>query len=243
MLDGRPHVVIVGGGFGGLYAARVFKHAPVRVTLIDRRNHHLFQPLLYQVATAGLNPSNIAAPIRRVLRRQPNAEVLLAEAEAVDLKRRRLTFPDGGMSYDFLILATGASHSYFGHDEWARHAPGLKSIEDALEIRRRVLSAFEVAERETDSERRRQWMTFVIVGGGPTGVELAGALAEISRHTLAHDFRHIIPAQARVVLIESAPRVLPAYVESLSKKAERQLTALGVEVQTGYRSQGLTSRA
>jgi len=231
--DPRPRVVILGGGFGGLTAVRALRKAPVRVTVVDRSNHHLFQPLLYQVATAALNPSDIAAPIRRVLRAQKNAEVLLAEARAVDVAGKRVILADGEVPYDALIVATGATHSYFGHDDWERFAPGLKSIDDALEIRRRILSAFEAAEREPDPERRRAWMTFVIVGAGPTGVELAGTLAEVARHTLARDFRHIDPAQARVLLLEGTPRVLPVYVADLSAKARAQLERLGVEVQTG----------
>jgi NADH dehydrogenase len=231
----RPRVVIVGGGFGGLYAARALRRAPVEVILIDRRNHHLFQPLLYQVATAALNPSDIAVPIRSILRRQKNATVLLGEARSVDIGARRLVLDTGPLPYDYLILATGVTHSYFGREDWAPYAPGLKSIEDAIEIRRRVLLAFESAEREPDDARRRQWMTFVIVGGGPTGVELAGALAEIARHTLARDFRRIDPSQARVVLVEGLDRVLPPYPPVLSEKAKLQLERLGVEVRTGAR--------
>src|SRR5512135_3276953 len=228
-----PRVVIVGGGFAGLAAARELAAAPVRLTVIDRRNHHLFQPLLYQVATAALNPSDIASPIRRILRGQENVEVVLAEATAVDVAARAVVLADGSVPYDYLIVATGATHSYFGHDDWARFAPGLKTIEDALDIRRRVLFAFEAAEREPDPDRRRAWLTFVIVGAGPTGVEMAGALREIARHALARDFRHIDPTQARVILLEGAPRVLPVYVESLSEQARRQLAGLGVEVRTG----------
>src|SRR5262245_21473234 len=235
----RPEVVIVGGGFGGLYAAKGLKGAPVHVTLVDRRNHHLFQPLLYQVATAGLNPADIAAPIRSVFRGWPNVSVVLAEAMAVDLGARRLLLADGQLFYDYLVLATGATHSYFGHDDWARLAPGLKSIEDALDIRRRVLLAYEMAERERDIERRREWMTFVIIGGGPTGVELAGALAEISRQALAREFQHIDPTQARILLIEGEPRVLPPYPPGLSAKARTQLERLGVEVRTGVRVTGI----
>src|SRR4051794_39604605 len=230
----HPRVVIVGGGFGGLVAARALRAAPVRVTLIDRQNHHLFQPLLYQVATAALNPSDIASPIRRILRDQRNAEVLLEEATAIDLGSKQVIVAGAEpIGFEYLIVATGATHSYFGHDEWAPFAPGLKSIDDALEIRRRVLYAFEIAEREEDPERRHAWLTFVIVGAGPTGVELAGALSEIARHALARDFRHIDPAQARVILLEGSPRVLTAYVEPLSKKARDQLVALGVDVRTG----------
>lgn len=231
--DPRPHVVIVGGGFGGLYAAKALRGAPVRVTLLDRRNHHLFQPLLYQVATAALNPSDIAMPLRAIFRRQRNVSVLLADAVRIDPAARKVILADGGVPYDRLILATGATHSYFGRDAWAPHAPGLKSIEDALEIRRRVLLAYEAAEREPDPARRRAWLTFVIVGGGPTGVELAGALAEISRHALAKDFRTFDPAQARVVLLEGAPRVLQAFPPELSEKAREQLARLDVEVLTG----------
>jgi NADH:ubiquinone reductase (H+-translocating) len=229
----EPHVVIVGGGFGGLAAARALARAPVHVTLLDRHNHHLFQPLLYQVATAGLSPAEIASPIRRILSDQRNVTVLLAEATAVDPEAKRVRLTDGDLSYDQLILATGATHSYFGRDDWSMHAPGLKTLDDALEIRDRVLLAFEKAEREEDAERRRQWLTLVVVGGGPTGVEMAGALAEIARHTLPGDFRHIDPTSARVVLVEAGPRVLPAYPADLSESARAQLEALGVHVWTG----------
>jgi NADH dehydrogenase len=229
-----PRVVIVGGGFGGLEAARALARAPVRVVVVDRRNHHLFQPLLYQVATAALSPGDIAAPIRAVLRHQENAEVFLGEVSAVLPEHRAVALEDGAeLSYDFLVLATGATHSYFGHDEWAPLAPGLKTIEDAVEIRRRILLAFERAEREPGEEERRALLTFAVVGAGPTGVELAGALAEIARRTLAADFRHIAPESARVVLLEAAPRVLPAYSEKLSRAARAQLERLGVEVRTG----------
>jgi NADH dehydrogenase len=230
-----PHVVIVGGGFGGLYAARALRRAPVRVTLLDRRNHHLFQPLLYQVATAALNPADIATPIRSVLRRQKNATVLLAEVRSVDVAAKKVLLDRGELSYDYLIVAAGATHSYFGHDEWAALAPGLKTIEDALEIRRRILLAYERAERESDPEARRAWLTFAVVGAGPTGVELAGALAEIAKHALKRDFRRIDPEQARVVLIEGLDRVLPQMVPVLSEKAHRQLVKLGVEVRTNAR--------
>jgi NADH dehydrogenase len=225
-------VVIVGAGFGGLYAAKLLRRAEAQVTVVDRRNHHLFQPLLYQVATAGLNPSDIATPIRWVLRKQRNTEVLLGEVVSVDTAARRLMLSDGELSYDYLIIATGATHSYFGRDEWARCAPGLKTIEDALEIRKRVLLAYEKAERETDPSKQRPWMTFIIVGAGPTGVELAGALAEISRQTLARDFKHIDPTSSRVILLEGTPRVLPSYPEDLSEAARKQLVRLGVEVRT-----------
>lgn len=226
-------MVIIGGGFGGLYAARALRRTAVDVTLIDRRNHHLFQPLLYQVASAALNPSDIAYPIRAALRRQKNVRVLLAEASAIDVASREVKLDGGQVSYDFLVVATGATHAYFGHDDWAQHAPGLKSIEDALAIRRRVLLAYEAAERENDETLRRTWLTFAVVGAGPTGVELAGALAEIGRHTLARDFRSIDPKLARVILLEGGDRVLPSYVPQLSKKAHKQLEKLGVEVRTG----------
>ena len=231
-MNGEPRVVIIGGGFGGLNAARALRGAKVRVLLIDRQNHHLFQPLLYQVATAALNPSDIASPIRRILRKQSNVDVMLAEAQSIDLARRAVVLADGEVSYDYLIVATGATHSYFGHDEWSAFAPGLKSIEDALEIRRRVLYAFEAAERDSEAAGRASWLTFVVIGGGPTGVELAGAVSEIARHALAKDFRHIDPAQARVILLEGSPRVLPSYVVELSISARRQLERLGVEVRT-----------
>jgi NADH dehydrogenase len=227
-----PHVVIVGGGFGGLYAAFGLSGAPVRVTLVDRRNHHLFQPLLYQVATAALSPGDIAQPIRYVLRGIPNVAVVLAEATAVDLARRCLALADGELTYDYLILAAGASHAYFGHDEWQPYAPGLKTIEDGLEIRRRVLLAFEAAERETDEARRRALLTFVIVGGGPTGVELAGALAEIARDALTHEYRAIDPATARILLIEAGARILSGFAPPSSAAAARALARRGVEVRT-----------
>jgi len=229
----HPHVVIVGGGFGGLYAAFALHRQPVRVTLVDRHNYHLFQPLLYQVATAGLSPGDIAQPIRQILRRSPNIAVVLAEATAVDLPTRRLGLADGELPYDFLVLATGVSHAYFGHDEWQPHAPGLKDLDDALEIRRRVLLAFEAAEREPVEARRRAWLTFVVVGGGPTGVELAGTLAEIARHALLRDFRVIDPTQSRIILLEAGSRVLSGFAESLSAAAARSLASLGVEVCTG----------
>src|SRR2546428_1432491 len=229
----RPHVVIVGCGFGGLYAAKSLKNAAVRITLIDRRNHHLFQPLLYQVATAALNPSDIATPIRRVLRRQKNAGVILGEATSVDVRGKRVLLRDGVVPYDFLVIATGATHAYFGHPEWEKDAPGLKTLEDAIDIRRRVLLAYEAAEREDDPARRQEWLTFLVVGGGPTGVELAGALAEIARHGLARDFRRIDPRTARVVLVEAGPRILPAYVPELSDKAAARLKRMGCEVLIG----------
>jgi len=228
-----PHVVILGGGFGGLYAARSLRKAPVRVTVVDRQNHHLFQPLLYQVATATLSPGEIASPIRGLLGRETT--VLLAEVTGVDVPGKRVLLADGELSYDYLIIATGATHSYFGHDEWAKHALGLKTIDDALQIRRKVLLAFEMAERETDPVRRRELLTFVIIGAGPTGVEMAGSLGEISRHTLARDFHNIDPSQARILLLEGVPRVLPVYSERLSDKARQALEKLGVEVRTNTR--------
>jgi NADH dehydrogenase len=228
-----PHVVILGAGFGGLNAVRALKRAHVRITVIDRANHHLFQPLLYQVATAALSPADISAPIRRILRRQKNVEVLLAEATAIDLPTRRVVLADGEVDYDFLIVATGATHAYFGHEDWERLAPGLKTLKDALQIRQSILMAFEIAEREPDERLRHEWMTFVIVGAGPTGVELAGTLAEVARQTLARDFRHIDTAQARVVLVEAAKKVLGTFDDSLSARAQDQLKRLGVEVRLG----------
>ena len=240
-----PHVVIVGGGFAGLSAAHRLGGRDVEVTLVDRRNHHVFQPLLYQVATAGLSGPEIAAPLRRILRQHRNVTVLLAEVVRVGAAGKQVVLADGALDYDYLILATGATHSYFGHDEWARFAPGLKSLEDALWIRRRILLAFEKAERETDGERRRDWLTFVIIGGGPTGVELAGTLVEIARYTLRHEFRRVDPAEARVILMEGLDRVLPPYPPDLSEKARVQLERLGVEVRTramvtGVDAEGVT---
>jgi NADH dehydrogenase len=231
----KPRVVIIGGGFGGLSAAREFRRAPVDVLLVDRRNHHVFQPLLYQVATAALSPGDISSPIRWILRRQPNVRVWLAEATAIDLKTNVVHLADGEAPYDYLIVSAGVSHTYFGHEEWSRAAPGLKTLEDALEIRKRVLVAFEAAERETDPLKQRRMLTFVIVGGGPTCVELAGALAEISRHALAHDFRDMAPETARIILIEGGPGVLATYPEPLSAFARRALERLGVAVWTKSR--------
>jgi NADH dehydrogenase len=233
-MSGTHRVVIVGGGFGGLYAAQALKKAPVQVTLIDRRNFHLFQPLLYQVATGSLSPGEIASPLRSVLRRQKNTQVLLGAAVDLDAEGHRLIL-DGGQAveYDSLIIATGSADSYFGHDDWRRNAPGLKSIEEATEIRHKILYAFEAAERESDPEKQRAWLTFVIVGGGTTGVEVAGALAEIAHDTVRHDFRAIRPQDARIFLLEGGPRVLPSYPEDLSAKAEASLVRLKVTPRTG----------
>jgi NADH dehydrogenase len=240
-------VVIIGGGFGGLYAAKALRHAPVEVTLIDRRNFHLFQPLLYQVATGGLSPGEIASPLRHVLRRSKNTEVLLAEVLDLDPAKQRIILRDGETGYDTLIVAAGASHSYFGNDQWEPLAPGLKTIEDATEIRRRILLAFEKAEREPDEEARQAWLTFVVVGAGPTGVELAGALGEIANDTLRHDFRRIDPSSARIFLVEGTDRVLPPYPPDLSAKAEQALIRLNVKpmvsaIVTGIDEAGVTVR-
>jgi NADH dehydrogenase len=232
-MTARPRIVVVGAGFGGLWAARALQRAEAEVVLIDRTNHHVFQPLLYQVATAGLSAPQIAAPIRHIVERQRNCRVLLAEVTGIDTVQRVVELADGqSQPYDYLVVATGVRHAYFGHDAWAAHAPGLKTLTDALEIRRRVLLAFERAEAESDPKRRAAWLTFVIVGGGPTGVELAGTLAEIARHTLRNEFRSIDPASARVVLLEGGERVLASYVPTLSARAERDLVRLGVEVRT-----------
>ena len=236
----KPRVVIVGSGFGGLEAAKKLACKDVQVTVIDRTNYHLFQPLLYQVATAALSPADIAAPVRAVLSKCRNVEVILAEVQSVDVDAKKVKTVDLDIDYDYLILATGARHSYFGHDEWEKLAPGLKSLEDAIELRRRILLAFEYAEKTTDEATRRAALNFVIIGGGPTGVEMAGAIAEISRHTLARDFRHIDPSQARVILIEGEPRLLAAYPEDLSASARKQLEDLGVEVRTGARATKLS---
>ena len=236
----KPQVVIVGAGFGGLEAAKLLIDEPVRMTVIDRTNHHLFQPLLYQIATAALSPADIAAPIRGILGRCRNTEVILAEVKSVNVEARTVNTGEREIPYDYLILATGARHSYFGHDEWEKLAPGLKSLEDAIEIRRRLLLAFEYAEKMTDEAAKKAAMTFVIIGGGPTGVEMAGAIAEIARYTLAKDFRHIDPSSARVVLVEGDKRVLSAFPEDLSEKALEQLKELGVEVHTGIHATNLT---
>jgi NADH dehydrogenase len=228
----NPRVIVVGAGFAGLNAAKILAKSAARVTVIDRQNFHTFQPLLYQVATAGLSPGEIASPIRSVLRANKNVEVLMAEVTGFDLEHRVVETPDFDLPYDYLVVAAGASHSYFGHDEWEPYAPGLKTIEDATEIRRRVLLAFELAERQVAAGEAAISLNFVVVGGGPTGVELAGTLAEISRHALAHEFRSIDPAHTHILLIEGGPRVLPAYPEDLSRSAEEQLRRLGVEVRT-----------
>lgn len=235
-----PHVVIVGAGFGGLEAAKLLTKEPVRMTVIDRTNHHLFQPLLYEVATAALSPADIAAPIRGILGRCKNTEVILAEVKSVNVAAKTVNLGEQEISYDYLILATGSRHSYFGHDEWERLAPGLKSLEDAVEIRRRLLLAFEYAEKITDKGAKEAAMTFVIIGGGPTGVEMAGAIAEIARYTLDKDFKHIDPSSARVVLVEGDQRVLSGFPEDLSAKAMAQLKDLGVEVRTGIHAKNLT---
>ncbi len=235
-----PHVVIVGSGFGGLEAAKKLGKEAVRVTVIDRTNHHLFQPLLYEVATAALSPADIAAPIRGILNDFSNTEVILAEVKSVNVLAKTVNIGDREIVYDYLILATGSRHSYFGHDEWEKLAPGLKSLEDAVEIRRRLLLAFEYAEKITDQAAKAAAMTFVVIGGGPTGVEMAGAIAEIARYTLAKDFRHIDPASARVVLVEGDSRVLSGFPEDLSTSAMKQLKQLGVEVRTGVHAKNLT---
>jgi NADH dehydrogenase len=236
----RPQVVVIGGGFGGLTATQALAAAPVRVTLVDRTNHHTFQPLLYQVAMAGLSPADIAQPIRSIVHRQTNATVLMAEVVGVDFDARAVLLADGArLGWDFLVVACGADTSYFGHEEWAEAAPGLKSIEDAIDIRQRVLLAFELAEREQDPARREALLSFVVIGGGPTGVELAGAVAELARFVLGSDFRSIDPAVAKVRLLEAGPRILPSFPEDLSTKAVLQLRELGVEVRTGARVSSL----
>ena len=234
MTAGQPHVVIIGGGFAGLWAVRGLASAKVRITLVDRGNHHLFQPLLYQVATAGLSAPDIAAPLRHILRAQRNVEVRMAMVTGIDADAKRIRLDDGtALDFDSLLLASGATHAYFGNDHWAEHAPGLKTLDDALDLRRKLLLAFERAEAATDPAEREAWLHFAIVGGGPTGVELAGTLAEIAKHTLKDEFRNIDPAQARVRLIEAGPRVLAAFPEDLSAKAKRQLEKLGVDVALG----------
>jgi NADH dehydrogenase len=236
----QPLVIIVGAGFGGLEAAKKLAGEPVRVTVIDRTNYHLFQPLLYQVATAALSPADIAAPTRAILSKSRNIEVVLSEVRSVDVAAKNVVTTDREFAYDYLILATGARHSYFGHDEWEKLAPGLKSLEDAIEIRRRILMAFEYAEKITDEAAKRAALTFVIIGGGPTGVEMAGAIAEIARYTLERDFRHIDPSSARIILVEGEQRVISGFPEDLSQKALEQLRDLGVEVYTGVHATNLT---
>ncbi|MET4571722.1 NADH dehydrogenase [Stenotrophomonas rhizophila] len=232
--DSLPHLVVIGGGFAGLWATRALASARIRITLVDRRNHHLFQPLLYQVATAGLSAPDIAAPLRHILGDQRNVEVRLGEVTSIDKASRQITLADGSqLGYDTLMVCTGATHAYFGHDEWAADAPGLKTLDDAIALRRKLLLAFERAEAEPDPARKAAWLSFAVVGGGPTGVELAGTLAEIARHTLRNEFRHIDPASAKVRLVEAGPRVLSSFPEVLSLKARRQLEKLGVEVLTG----------
>jgi NADH dehydrogenase len=238
--DGIPQVVIVGAGFGGLEAAKKLCYEKVWLTVLDRTNYHLFQPLLYQVATAALSPADIAAPVRAVLHNCRNSEIVLAEVESVDVPNRIVNAGDLQLHYDYLILATGARHSYYGHPEWERLAPGLKSLEDAVEIRRRILLAFEYAEKISDPAARAAAMTFVIIGGGPTGVEMAGAIAEIARSTLARDFRHIDPSSARIILIEGEPMVLAAFPEDLRRRATQQLQDLGVEIRSGIHATDLT---
>jgi NADH:ubiquinone reductase (H+-translocating) len=244
----EPHkVVIIGGGFGGLTAALALKNAPVQVTLVDRCNYHLFQPLLYQVATGSLSPANVASPLRQILHKQKHTQVLLGEAVHIDAANRRVILSDGALDYDTLIVATGATHSYFGHDEWEQFAPGLKNLDDATAMRGRILLAFEAAERERDPKKLRAWMTFVIVGAGPTGAELAGALGEIAHDTLRHDFRAIDPSETRIILVEGTDRALPSYPPKLSEAARKMLERLGVTVRTGamvtdIRADGVTVR-
>lgn len=243
MTTARPRLIVIGGGFAGLWCTRALARAPVEITLIDRANHHLFQPLLYQVATAGLSAGDIAAPLRQILRGQRNASVRLGEVTGIDTAQRTVTLADGAtLPYDYLLVASGAAHAYFGHDEWAPHAPGLKTLDDALEVRRRVLLAFERAETAASETERDAWLTFAIVGGGPTGVELAGTLAEIARHTLKGEFRRIDPARARVQLIEAGPRVLATFPPELSERAAAQLRDLGVEVLTGAPVQAIDAQ-
>lgn len=238
----KPRVVIIGAGFGGLEAAKKLAREDVKLTVIDRTNYHLFQPLLYQVATAALSPADIAAPVRGVLSQCKNVEVVLAEVQSIDVNAKKVKLTDGEVDYDYLIVATGARHSYFGHPEWEKLAPGLKSLEDAVEVRRRILMAFEFAERASDEAARKAAMTFVIIGGGPTGVEMAGAIAEIARYTLARDFRHIDPSQARVILVEGESKVLASYPEDLRDSAMKQLADLGVEVRTGIHATNLSEQ-
>src|SRR6266851_3021286 len=228
-----PRVVIVGAGFGGLRAARALRDAPVHITVIDRQNHHLFQPLLYWVATAGLSPADICSPIRGILRKQKNTEVFMEEVTGVDVQEQRVLMGDRSVPYDYLVLATGVHDNYFGHPEWEHDAPGLKSIVDATSLRRKILLSFEAAEIETDPEKVKELLTFVLVGAGPTGVEMSGAIAELAHKALAADFRHIDTRMTRIILLEAAPRILSAFPESLARKTEKKLTSMGVEVRTG----------
>jgi NADH:ubiquinone reductase (H+-translocating) len=237
-----PSVVIIGAGFGGLQAARKLGDAPVKVTVIDRTNHHLFQPLLYQVATAALSPADISSPVRHVLKNQKNTNVVLAEVTGIDVHNRRVLMQEKSISYDYLVVATGARENYFGHDEWRSVAPGLKSIEDATTIRRKVLLSFELAEQERDPERVKELLTFIVVGAGATGVELAGAIAEVSHKALVSEFRHIDPRHARILLIEAGPRILPAFPEALSRKAHQELVKMGVEVRVGLAVSGVDAQ-
>jgi NADH dehydrogenase len=237
----KPRVVIIGAGFGGMQAARALHDAPVEVTVIDRNNHHLFQPLLYQVATAGLSPADISAPIRHILHKQKNTNVIMGEVTGIDLQEQRVFIHDRSLSYDYLVVATGAAHSYFGHDAWEKDAPGLKMIVDATLIRRKLLLAFEAAEVESDPEKQRTLLTFVLVGAGPTGVEMAGAIAELAHKALASDFRTIDPTSARIILIEAGPRILPAFPEHMARKAQQALRRLGVDVRTGAAVTGIDS--
>ncbi len=229
----RPRVVIIGAGFGGLQAAKALKKAPVEVTVIDRHNYHLFQPMLYEVAAAGLSPGDIATPVRQILRKQRNTTVLMAEVTGVNIPEQRVLMGNDTLRYDCLIIATGATSNYFHHQEWQNYAPGMKSLDDAIEVRQMILSAFEAAEREADEEKRRELLTFVLVGGGPTGVELAGALAEMTRKSLEGDFRHVCPSRARIVLVEGEERIMPSFPASLTRKARAKLQQLGVEIRTG----------
>ncbi|HZR43789.1 MAG TPA: NAD(P)/FAD-dependent oxidoreductase [Ktedonobacteraceae bacterium] len=228
-----PHVIVIGGGFGGLQAAKALGKLAVRVMVIDKQNSHVFQPMLYQVATAGLSPADIATPIRHILRKQHNTEVVMEQVTGIDMQEQRVLMHNQALHYDYLIIATGASNNYFHHPEWQQHAPGLKSLADALEIRRTILNAFEAAEREPDEEKRRELLTFVLVGGGPTGVELAGALAELVQYTLRRDFQHIRPEIARIVLVEGESRIIPTFPASLTSKARRKLQEMGVEIRSG----------
>lgn len=239
--DGKPEVVVIGGGFGGLEAVKALKGENVNITLVDRSNHHLFQPLLYQVATAGLVPANIARPLREIFSSQENVEVLLSEVRRIDTEHRKIITEDLVLDYDFLIIATGARHSYFGHEEWEKFAPGLKNLSDAVEIRKRMLVAFEIAEKAIDQSERDAAMTFVVVGGGPTGVEMAGAICEIARHTMSKDFRHIDSAKAKVILIEGSPHILAAYPPDLQAKGKKQLEQIGVEVHEGIAVTNVTA--